>query len=407
MRLQFSGLRGLRMALFKKKLSDDPKELWEDFFRVVMKNEWKKALGLIEALKQLEPDNAQVHMKMGDILQRTGDPEGAVPAYHQAATCLISSEDFSKALAIYKIILRLNPDDEDAVARSHELIGGTPVAPQPQQHMTYEEATGEGGEYYEDHAEGEGDSQQEGVSHEEGADEAGAYEEAPAEADSNTEEPGEYSQPDETYTEETYTEEATVPPAVSQDYEASADDAIAGLYDAPEQEAPAPEPVAPEPRQEPEPREEPQAAAPQAGSKALQDAFKRHPIFKVLSDEDIDIMIKKASHSILKDGEPVINEDEPGDSMFIIKKGQARVTSTMFDKTYELATLGGGNFFGEVGFLTGMPRTATVTSKGGLSVMEINKPLMQELIERNPKVLQKLVELSHSRTRKKMKKIND
>ncbi len=392
------------MALFKKKLSDNPKELWEDFFTVVMKNDWKKALVLIENLKQLEPDNAQVHMKMGDILQRTGDSEGAVPSYHQAASCLIATEDYSKALAIYKIILRLNPDDEEAVARSHELMGGAPAAPQPQEHMTYEEATGESGEYIEEQAEGE-EAVQEEVAYEEGG-----YEEAPAdEAGSYTDEPEEYSQPAETYTEETYTEETYSEEASSD--EAGANDAIAGLYDAPEEEARAPEPT--EPQDEPEPREEPQAAAPQAGSTgnkgsvALNDAFKRHPMFKVLSDEDIDIMIKKARHSVLKDGESVINEDEPGDSMFIIKKGQARVTSTMFDKTYELAILGGGNFFGEVGFLTGMPRTATITSKGGLSVMEINKSLMQELIERNPKVLQKLVELSHSRTQKKMKKMND
>lgn len=398
------------MALFKKKgASDNPKELWEDFFMVVMKNEWKKALVLIENLKQLEPDNAQVHMKLGDILQRTGDADGAVPAYHEAATCLIASEDYSKAIAIYKIILRLNPGDEEAVARSQELMGGATPAPPPQEHKTYEEATGESGEYYEDQAEGEGASeQQEGEYQEEGTgqeDEAydeGAYEEAPADEGSYTEEQEEYSQPEETYQEEE--------PAVylgSPDEEAGEDDAIAGLYDAPEEEAPAPEP---ETQEEPEPREEPQAAAPQAGSKgsvALHDAFKRHPMFKVLSDDDIEIMITKAKHAVLKDGESVINEDEPGDSMFIIKKGQAKVTSTMFDKTYELATLGGGNFFGEVGFLTGMPRTATVTSKGGLSVMEINKALMQELIERNPKVLQKLVELSHSRTQKKMKKMND
>ena len=105
---------------------------------LVMKNDWKKSLALIENLKQLEPDNPQVHMKMGDVLQRTGDKEAAVPAYHLAAKCLVQGEDYSKALAIYKIILRLNPGDEEAVARSHELMGGTPEAPpaQPESHMT-------------------------------------------------------------------------------------------------------------------------------------------------------------------------------------------------------------------------------------------------------------------------------
>ncbi len=327
---------------------------------LVMKNDWKKSLALIENLKQLEPDNPQVHMKMGDILQRTGDKEAAVPSYHLAAQCLVQGEDYSKALAIYKIILRLNPGDEEAVARSHELMGGTPEAPpaQPESHMTYEEATGESGEY---------------------------YEEAPEGADVASQE------------EETYQEEAAPEEAYQEEGE-GAEATISELYDAP----PAPTEEAPAPETAP--------AAPQAASKgsvALHDAFKRHPMFKVLSNEDIVTMISKARHAVYEDGQAVITEGEPGDSMFIIKKGQARVTSTMFDKTYELATLGGGNFFGEVGFLTGMPRTATVASKGGLSIMEINKALMQELIESNPKVLQKLVELSHSRTQKKMKKMSD
>ena len=361
------------MALFKKKgASDNPKELWEDFFMLVMKNDWKKALSLIENLKQLEPDNPQVHMKMGDILQRTGDKEAAVPSYHLAAKCLVQGEDYSKALAIYKIILRLNPGDEEAVARSQELMGGTPEAPpaQPESHMTYEEATGESGEYFEEAPEG--------------ADAASQEEAAPEEA---------YQE------EETYQEEAAPEEAYQEEGE-GAEATISELYDAPAEEAPAPEP---------EPSETAPAATQAAskGSVALHDAFKRHPMFKVLSNEDIVTMISKARHAVYDDGQAVIKEGETGDSMFIIKKGQARVTSTMFEKTYELATLGGGNFFGEVGFLTGMPRTATVASKGGLSIMEINKALMQELIESNPKVLQKLVELSHSRTQKKMKKMND
>ena len=342
------------MALFKKKGgSDNPKEIWEDFFKVVMKNDWKKALVLIESLKQLEPDNPQVHMKIGDILQRTGETEGAVPAYHEAADCLVHLEDYSKALAIYKIILRLNPNDENAIARSHELMGGLPEASaQPEGNMTYEEATGEDGEYYEEPADGEDTYQEEAAPEEEYQEDAVA--------------------------EDTYQEEA--------------------VESAPAYEEPEPEP-------EPEPVAASQSEA--KASVALHDAFKRHPMFKVLDDVDIDIMIKKATHAVYEDGQAVITEGEPGDSMFIIKKGQANVTSIMFDKTYELATLGGGNFFGEVGFLTGMPRTATVSAKGGLSIMEINKPLMQVLIESNPKVLQKLVELSHSRTQKKIKKMND
>jgi tetratricopeptide (TPR) repeat protein len=396
------------MAFFKKKINtDNPKELWEDFFKVVMKNEWKTALEMINALKQLEPNNPQVHMKLGDILQRTGDAEGSIPAYHDAANCLIADEDYSKAIAIYKIILRLNPKDQDAIARSQELMGGA-VPAQPQEHMTYEEVSDqEGGEgdqeYNEEAAEGEA------------ADEGQAeYQEEPQE-----EEQGAYlGNPDEDDTYQGTYDEQAAQPTQEDTYEEQtegATDAISDLYDAPDEalvpeSAPAlpadEEPVAEE-ATAPEPEAPKQVQPAEKTSTSLHDAFKRHPMFNVLSDDDIDLMIKKARHAVFQDGQAVITEDEPGDSMFIIKKGKASVTSTMFDKTYDLATLGGGNFFGEVGFLTGMPRTASVISKGGLSIMEINKPLMQELIERNPKVLQKLVELSHSRTKKKRDQVNE
>jgi tetratricopeptide (TPR) repeat protein len=392
--------RFLEMAMFKKKgLSDDPKEVWEEFFRVVMKNEWKTALELIGHLKGLEPDNAQVHMKMGDILQRTGDSGGAVSAYHEAANCLSHAGDNSKALAIYKIILRLAPEDSDAAERSRAIMDGSDQAPpQQQDHMTYEQVEADAAAGYD-----EGESQEEGApaydegeSQEEGAP---AYDEGdavPDELPALEDQLG--GQPDE--------------PAISELYE-DGDSQEVGQGGTVSPFATAAEAPGPEPAGEPEPAPAAEPAPPQAPPAApqkamgLHEAFKRHPMFSVLSDEDIDTMIKKARHAVLKSGQPVIKEDEPGDSMFIIKKGKAKVTSTMFDKTYELATLGGGNFFGEVGFLTGMPRTASVTASGDLSIMEINKPLMQELIERNPKVLQKLVELSHSRTQKKMKKMGD
>lgn len=100
----------------------ESKKQWEAFFKAVLKQEWPKALGILDILKKLDPDNSQIYLKAGDILQKTGKTQEAVAAYHQSAWCLINSGFKQKALAIYKIIQRLSPDDQEAIDKSREIV---------------------------------------------------------------------------------------------------------------------------------------------------------------------------------------------------------------------------------------------------------------------------------------------
>jgi hypothetical protein len=291
------------MALFGGKKADlnDPREVWEEFFKAALKNDWAKSLGFLESLKRLEPANPQVHMKAGDVLQRLGKTDESVSSYHKAASMLDGAEEPTKALATYKIILRLNAGDEKAAARSRDIIGNlrsaraqAPQAPS-------------------------------------------AGEAAPSEAN------------------------------VSTSYQKAA--APAGA----------------------------KAGKPKGKPKDLREAFARHPVFSVLTDDEIKFMSQKAGHLSFKDGDVVIEEDTQGDSIYVIKKGRAGVTTSVEGQTLELASLGGLGFFGEGGFLTGAPRTATVTAKGQLELMEIPKALMSDMIIQNPQLLGRLVELLRAR----------
>jgi tetratricopeptide (TPR) repeat protein len=261
----------------KKSLGGDPKNLWEMFFKSVTKSEWSKALQLLNKLKELEPDNSQVHMKLGDVLQRKGNKSGAIEAYHAAASCLDDSINTQKALAMYKVILRLDPEDEEAINKSR---------------------------------------------------------------------------------------------AAMKTLGWDTDKAKAKA-------APAP--------------------ATKKAPKSFKEALKNHPILSVLSDEEIKELPKKVKVLLFKNNQPVIKEDAEGNSIYVINEGSASVTSTILEKTFELATLNTWDFFGESGFLTGMARSATVTAVGDLKVIEFTKILLDEIIESNPKVLERLVEISQSR----------
>ena len=99
---------GILDKLKKQEASDDPQVLWEQFFKAAVKSDWKKSMVLIIQLQELDPGNPQVFMKHGDILQRTGDSDSAIEAYHKAALGHMEIGETQKALAIYKIIMRLN-----------------------------------------------------------------------------------------------------------------------------------------------------------------------------------------------------------------------------------------------------------------------------------------------------------
>lgn len=57
-------------------------------------------------------------------------------------------------------------------------------------------------------------------------------------------------------------------------------------------------------------------------------------------------------------GEKVIEEGDTGESVYIIRNGNAAVFGHFLGKKVRLSTLSAGDFFGEVAFLTGRTRTA-------------------------------------------------
>jgi CRP-like cAMP-binding protein len=58
----------------------------------------------------------------------------------------------------------------------------------------------------------------------------------------------------------------------------------------------------------------------------------------------------------------IIRESEPADAMCVLAEGDVRVTAHGNAAEHELAELKAPSYFGEIGVLEGIPRTATVTT---------------------------------------------
>jgi len=78
-------------------------------------------------------------------------------------------------------------------------------------------------------------------------------------------------------------------------------------------------------------------------------------------------------------------------TFYVILSGEVEVvTRTQDQEEITLANLDKGDFFGEIGPLSGQPRTATVTAKDRTVVLELPKDLFLEMLRRSPKIKQKI-----------------
>jgi len=89
----------------------------------------------------------------------------------------------------------------------------------------------------------------------------------------------------------------------------------------------------------------------------------------------------------LNRGDVVVRQGDPGDALYIILNGQARVHR--IDSRMALpveATITAGECFGEMALLTGSPRTANVEALTDLSLLKLSKKNFDKLFKSNPSV---------------------
>jgi phosphoenolpyruvate synthase/pyruvate phosphate dikinase len=94
-------------------------------------------------------------------------------------------------------------------------------------------------------------------------------------------------------------------------------------------------------------------------------------------------------------GETVIMEGSGGAAFFFINSGEATVSS----KGVQLATLGPGDYFGEIALIDGGPRSATVTAATDLVCYGLTFWEFRPLVERNSAIAWKLLQALAERLR--------
>lgn len=130
----------------------------------------------------------------------------------------------------------------------------------------------------------------------------------------------------------------------------------------------------------------------------LQDAVAAIPFFSPLDSDERKRLADSATLHVFNAGEMIIREEEPGRSIYVILDGKVRVfTRDHHGEELELAVLGPSQFFGEMSFLTGKPRSGSVAAEGTSVIVELSYTSMREVVKDHPTVKQVLVEYYRER----------
>jgi CRP/FNR family cyclic AMP-dependent transcriptional regulator len=90
-------------------------------------------------------------------------------------------------------------------------------------------------------------------------------------------------------------------------------------------------------------------------------------------------------------GEVLFREGETGDEMFVIQTGRVRISKLVAGEQRSLATLGRGEFVGEMAILNEKPRTATATVVEDATLLVIGAKTLELMISNNSEIAFRLI----------------
>ena len=107
----------------------------------------------------------------------------------------------------------------------------------------------------------------------------------------------------------------------------------------------------------------------------------------------------------LNPGDTLIREGEPSDCMYIVKSGELIVSKFANDKPTHLGYIKAGETIGEMSFLDGLVRSATVKAISDVILMQIPHSMMEEVEKKLPPWYKALMRTLLDRLRKANAKV--
>jgi CRP-like cAMP-binding protein len=113
----------------------------------------------------------------------------------------------------------------------------------------------------------------------------------------------------------------------------------------------------------------------------------------VLPDEAHKKLAASIAVRVFAPGEVVVRQGDESNELFVIDKGEVVVELSSKSRTFPVAKLGAGKFFGEMSLMTGEPRRATVRAVTECELFVIDHDAFQEALASQPGLVERMSHL--------------
>ena len=128
-------------------------------------------------------------------------------------------------------------------------------------------------------------------------------------------------------------------------------------------------------------------------AEAPTELLKRVPLFSDLNDRELKQVASSMKERTFDAGQSVTEEGKGGVGFFVIADGTAKV-SIGGD---EVRTIGRGDYFGEIGLIADIDRTATITADTDLRCFGMTSWDFRPLVETNASIAWKMLQIMAQR----------
>jgi len=104
------------------------------------------------------------------------------------------------------------------------------------------------------------------------------------------------------------------------------------------------------------------------------------PMFSSCTTEQLDHLADLADSITVADGDAVVQEGDAGEAFFVVTSGKVSVARG----GREVASLGVGDYFGELALFDPAPRNATVTAAGPATLVKLSRPAFGNALDQVP-----------------------
>ena len=131
--------------------------------------------------------------------------------------------------------------------------------------------------------------------------------------------------------------------------------------------------------------------------RSLNNHLRSVPLFATVNEEFLDHLKENVELASYNQGQVICKEGDDADSFYLIRSGMVRVAQTMPGGEMVRTYLSRGDYFGEIGLLRAIKRTATCSALDAVDVVKIPATEFNLMLEKFPDVRAQLEPVASAR----------